>query len=137
MTIWDFSKRKSIAILVSFLATFALSRLTVWLIDANIGTPVLGYNVVDQFHIHHFAYGIIILAITGFVALFIPDRRKRTLLFVAYGVGLGLIFDEFGIWLKLDPSYNQFISIIAVFVISMMLLISALIEHEYRKLRKK
>jgi hypothetical protein len=133
MTIIDFSKRKSIAILLSFLTTFVASRLIVFLIDRNIASPFLGYNIIDGRHIHHYAYGIIILSIVGFIALFIPDRYEKTWIYLLYGFGLGLIYDEFGIWLNLDPTYNQIISYFAVVVTSLLLVISGLVEHRYRK----
>lgn len=132
VTIIDISKRKSIAILISFLAAIFVSRLTVILIENNIGRPFLGYNVIGDFHVHHFTYGIIILAVNGFVALFVPNRLSKSWLYILYGIGLGLIFDEFGIWLKLDSQYNSELSVVAVFTICLLLTISAFIEHLYR-----
>lgn len=132
----DLTQKKSIAILISFLLTFALSRVTVFLIENNVHFPFLGYDIIDGYHIHHFTYGILIMVTVGFMALFFPDRRKRTWLFALYGIGMGLIFDEFGIWLKLDPSYHQEVSLIAVLVITIILLISAFIEHRYRQIFK-
>jgi hypothetical protein len=135
MTFIDFSKRKSILILISYIITVAISRLTVLSIQNNFAPVFLKYNVVNNFHIHHFIYGIILLSAVGFISLFIPARRRHGWLFILYGVSLGLIFDEFGILVKLNPKYDEILSIIAIIFISVVLFISAFIEHRYRKIK--
>ena len=135
MTLFDFSKKKSIAILIGFLFAFFTSRLVVYLISNNIGYPLLQYNVIGEFHIHHFIYGIVILTITGFLSLFIPNRKEHFWIFLFYGMGVGLVFDEFGLLLKLNPLYYQELSYVAVLVVTILLIISAFIEHRYRKIK--
>ena len=137
MTLLSFSKRKSIAILVSFLITIAVSRTVVFFIENKIASTIFKYNIIADYHIHHFTYGIVILVIVGFIALFIPNRLERTWIYVMYGLGIGLIFDEFGVWLKLDPDYHQIASIAAVISISVFLIFSAFVEHEYRKFKAR
>jgi hypothetical protein len=84
-------------ILVGFLPTFAAARLVVDVV------PGL-YLRVHRVHVHHFTYGIIVLAIVGFISLVttIPSR----VLAVFYGLGLALSFDEFGMWVRLTDHYN-------------------------------
>ncbi|MEI7603864.1 MAG: hypothetical protein WCJ19_02490 [bacterium] len=132
MTFLDFSKRKSIAIIISFLITVGLSRLIVFFIENKIASSFFKYNIIGEYHIHHFTYGIIILSIIGYVSLFISNRFNKTWIFIIYGIGLGLVFDEFGLWLKLEPLYDQIVSIVAIILISIFLIISAFIEHKYR-----
>jgi hypothetical protein len=85
-------------ILVGFLPTFIIARTLV------AQAPGL-FLYVHGVHVHHFTYGVIVLAATGFVSLVSP-RRAQAWLAVAYGAGLALAFDEFGMWLRLTNVYN-------------------------------
>lgn len=106
-----------------YVLTLMLSRLIVFLIELDLNIPFLGYNTLTGFHIHHYTYGIILLCLTSFYALFVKLENMKFNLYILYGVSLGLIFDEFGIWLKLDPEYNQRISFIAAGVVALILLL--------------
>jgi len=85
-------------ILAGFLPTFLISR---FIVDES---PSL-YLSVHGTHVHHLTYGIIVLAITGFISLVMPNVPRRALAAV-YGIGLALAFDEFGMWLHLTANYN-------------------------------
>lgn len=85
-------------ILAGFLPTFIVARLTVAFV------PSL-FVQVHGTHVHHFTYGVIILAIAGFISLVSPNRAQWWLAML-YGVGLALAFDEFGMWLRLTSNYN-------------------------------
>jgi mannose/fructose/N-acetylgalactosamine-specific phosphotransferase system component IIC len=84
-------------ILVGFLPTFITARL---IVDVVPGL----YLRVHHVHVHHFTYGIMVLAVVGFISLVttIPSR----VLAVFYGLGLALSFDEFGMWVRLTDHYN-------------------------------
>lgn len=92
------SKQVPFWILAGFLPTFLISRL---IVDKS---PSL-YLSVHGTHVHHLTYGIIVLAITGFISLVMPNVPRRAVAAV-YGVGLALAFDEFGMWLHLTANYN-------------------------------
>jgi hypothetical protein len=85
-------------ILIGFLPTFLAARLLVaeW--------PGLFLDVRGV-HVHHFTYGVIVLAAVGFISLVSPKRAQQWLA-VIYGIGLALAFDEFGMWLRLTNNYN-------------------------------
>ena len=103
-------------IAVSFLLTF-------------IGARIFSYFWPDIFipwigiHVHHFAYGFFILAVAGYLALVFSGPRAKYWISMLHGFGLGLAFDEFGIWLHLntaDParwSYDGFLIIIGASLI--------------------
>lgn len=85
-------------ILAGFLPTFLISRL---IVDTSPGL----FLEVHGTHVHHLTYGIIVLAITGFVSLVWPTV-PRPVLAAIYGIGLALAFDEFGMWLHLTDNYD-------------------------------
>lgn len=89
-------------ILVSFLFSFFLSRLITYL-SPEFYIPIRGN------HVHHFAYGIILLALVGYLLLTQPRSfRARLSLSVFYGFALGLAFDEFFMWIELENKYPNF-----------------------------
>jgi hypothetical protein len=116
--------------IITYIFTLLLSRLTVFLIEADVNIPFLGYNVVNGYHIHHFSYGIMILVVLAFYSLFFRMNRVRDV-YLIFGLALGLIFDEFGIWLKLDPEYNQNVSYIAMSIVFLILSMIVLLGVKY------
>jgi hypothetical protein len=103
-------------VFATFLATFLVSRILVILIMAR--------KVPDFFlhmggtHVHHLNYGIFLLSTVGGILLFVPlSARAREWCAVAYGFGMALTFDEFGMWLHLGGGYWQRASFDAVIVV--------------------
>ncbi len=85
-------------ILSSFLPTFLISRLMVY-IAPNLFIKVRGT------HIHYLTYGIFLLAIAGFLSQNLDSPKWKTKIAILYGIGLALSFDEFGMWLRLQDGY--------------------------------
>ena len=65
----------------------------------------------------------------AFVAIFLKISRYALILYTFYG--LGLIFDEFGIWIKLDPNYNQLISLVVSGLVATALSIVIITEFRF------
>lgn len=108
-------KRVSFVILVSFLMTFVIVRAYVILATTEIIDDP--YLYIRGYHIHHLNYGILIMAISGFWALVFQKEKDRLKIGTLYGVGLGLTFDEFGMWLKLEDDYWTRASYDAIIII--------------------
>ena len=118
------SNRKITALIIfAFLATFALSRLFVYLVIGHLFPNF--FLTIRGVHIHHFTYGVVILAAAGLY--FILKRPQvdtagfMRLAFI-YGVGLGLTFDEFGMWVRLQDGYWIRQSYDAVIIVTLLLL---------------
>ena len=109
------------ATLAAFVITFVLSRVFVLLIMTR-RMPDL-FLFVGETHVHHLNYGIFLLVLVAGWCLYAPPARPRTRRWAAraYGVGLGLTFDEFGMWLRLENVYWQRASYDAVVVIGFLL----------------
>jgi hypothetical protein len=104
-------------IAVSFLLTFIGARVLnhIWP-DLYIPWPI------DE-HVHHYAYGFFILTLSGYLALVFSGPRAKYYISLMHGFGLGLAFDEYGIWLRLNDesaarwSYDGFIIIVGIILI--------------------
>jgi hypothetical protein len=103
--------------LFSFLLTFIISRTFVLLIMAH-RIPNF-YFFLQGTHVHHLNYGIFLLAaVAGYSIFRRPVGRTAEINGLAYGVAMGLTFDEFGMWLHLGGSYWQRASVDAVIVVA-------------------
>ncbi len=114
-------------ILITFLASFAISRLwTAMFPDLQIS--------VKGIHVHHFAYGFILLALTGFLSITQPRPRKTVLkLALLYGFALGIAFDEFAMWIQLDDVYTDRSTYDAIILIALIMLNAIYFDGFWRK----
>jgi hypothetical protein len=111
-------------VLYSFLLTFISARVLILLIMARWIPDI--YVHVSGTHVHHLNVGIVLLAAVGALLLFRrPAGRALSAVAVLYGVGLGLTFDEFGMWLHLGGSYWQRASFDAIVVVAALLALIA------------
>src|SRR5262249_22317029 len=67
--------------------------------------PSVHWEPVPGMHIHHYVYGIFILAIAGYLAMIFKGHRATAWIALLYGLGIGLTFDEFGMWL--NPGFQR------------------------------
>ncbi len=105
-------------VLLSLMLTFVLARLVTILITLH-RMPNIYLHVRDT-HVHHLNYGIFLLAGVGAYLLFSSGPAAPAAA-VVYGIGLGLTFDEFGMWLHLNGDYWQRASFDAMIVLAAVL----------------
>lgn len=122
----------------SCLLTFAGARIM------SLVAPQVGLWVSKDFRIHHFAYGFWILTASGYLALIFSGPRAKFLISLLFGLGLGLAFDEFAMWLELrgDDTARQSYDGIVIICIIFLLLISIepgvrFLEHHWPFSSKK
>lgn len=110
-------------IIFYFLITFILSRLMVYLV---IGKWLPNFFLtIRGVHIHHYTYGVFLLVLIGFfLILRRPDAESESFKIstALYGIGLGLTFDEFGMWVRLADEYWLRQSYDAIVIILLLLL---------------
>src|SRR6202142_1981481 len=103
--------------LFSFIVTFVLSRMCVFLIMSD-EMPNF-YFFLHGTHVHHLNYGIFLMsAVCGYSVFRRPTGRAAEITALLYGLAMGLTFDEFGMWLHLGGSYWQRASVDAVIVVA-------------------
>lgn len=91
--------------LVVFLGTFAFIRTSAHMIRAQVSWWP-GNVEVGGTHIHHLVWGIIVMMLSGWVAIAIdPGPPGREIAAVFFGIGAGLTLDEFALWLELEDVY--------------------------------
>jgi hypothetical protein len=107
----------SLLALISFVASFAIAR---------VFTTISGGVVLRGcgFHIHHFWYGIVLLAIGGWLGISYDEERITRLAAVLYGAGGGLIADEAGLLLTFG---NYWTGITYTIVVIFLVFISTII----------
>ncbi|MFO7991740.1 MAG: hypothetical protein R6U61_05545 [Thermoplasmata archaeon] len=87
---------------VSFLISLVIARIWVTLLDAYDSTAgdvsySVGKNLVmSGYHIHHIAYGIILISIAAWLSINYWSKAISRISSVLFGAGLGLIVDEVG-----------------------------------------
>ena len=93
------SKAPAAGIAAAFALTVVSARIFSFVL------PRIHWEPVPGMHIHHYVYGIFILAIAGYLALIFRGDGATPWIALLYGLGIGLTFDEFGMWL--NPSFYR------------------------------
>ncbi len=100
----DQRQRAALASWMSFAITFAAVRGITYSIRAGKG-PFRNVSAGGE-HLHHYLWGIAMLAGVGAVAVHGEERyRSHPAVAVSYGSGLALIVDEFALLLDLKDVY--------------------------------
>jgi hypothetical protein len=87
----------SVLALLSFVVAFAVSRTF---------TTISGFGLepTSDIYIHHFWYGLIMVGIGGWLGINYNDERTKRFAAVIFGLGGGLIGDESGMLLTMNPN---------------------------------
>lgn len=112
-------------ILLGFVISIAVSRMVVaFILEFDLQERL--FNREDSggpnpTHTHHFNYGFAILIVSGLVALFPQSRRFLRFLSLVFGIGVGLVFDEFALIWNLNPDYYHALNYQAMAVLGALL----------------
>jgi hypothetical protein len=87
-------KAPAAGVAAAFVLTVAAARVF------SMFLPRVHWEPVAGMHIHHYVYGIFILTVAGYLALIFKGYRATRWIALLYGLGVGLTFDEFGMWLN-------------------------------------
>ncbi len=115
----DKGNQPLLLMLVAFGATFGITRFITHAIRAQRYSWLSDVEAGDT-HIHHLVWGILLLLISGIVAIVFQPPLEVTA--IIFGIGAALTLDEFALWLHLDDVYwseqgRQSIDAVIVFTI--------------------
>lgn len=86
-------------IFLSVLIVFLISRMIAYLVIDTHSLPESLFVTVGSYRLHHFVYGNILILITSFLAIGLRAKINQNWLALFYGIGLGLVLDEFPLWM--------------------------------------
>lgn len=115
----DEGSQPLLLMLVAFGATFGITRFITHSIRVERFTW-LGNLEAGDTHIHHLVWGIVLLLISGLLAVVVQPPLEVT--GIVFGIGAALTLDEFALWLHLDDVYwseqgRQSIDAVIVFAV--------------------
>lgn len=84
-----------------------------------LGLPIHQLDF-GAFHVHHYFYGFVTLAVVGWIAVFRDDYSKRVVA-VLYGLGMGVFVDEIGLLLTEGAYYSRSTYFAVVFFVAVFL----------------
>lgn len=94
-------------VLLSFLVSFLFIRTSARMIRAQVSWWPGNVETSSGLHLHHLVWGISLMLAGGFVAFALdtPASPWFQIAAVGFGVGAGLTFDEFALWVHLRDVY--------------------------------
>jgi hypothetical protein len=103
----NLGRRVALRALAAFLVSFAILRVITAIIHYDLFPhgPFRNLVTASGLHIHHLFWGILLLMLTGFLALASRDARWHLRIAVLFGIALALTLDEFALWLRLADVY--------------------------------
>ena len=82
----------------------------------------IGRNIIlFGYHIHHFYFGILMIALAGWFSITDTGFKSRKKLAAFYGIGLGLLMDEIGLLLTWGDYYSSLTYILSIFLLGIFL----------------
>ncbi len=92
-------RRPALSAVVVFLLTIGITRFLNY-----FWPPLFHVHFGRGVHIHHYVFGIFMIAIAGFLALVFKGPRATFGISLLYAFGVAFTFDEFGFWI--NPPYR-------------------------------
>jgi hypothetical protein len=103
--------------LISFIFSFFVARLFTSFFPSTV-------LVSNGIHIHHFWFGIVLVAIGGWLGISYDEKEIDRVAAILYGAGGGLIVDEVGLLLTFDNYWTSltysFLIIFLAFIVVLM-----------------
>jgi hypothetical protein len=115
-------------VLVWYTIAVVVSRLVTEIISPGISIETSIY------HFHHILWGLILMTIGGFIAMYWEKRRAKVISAFFFGLGLGLAVDEIGLILVTsDAGYFDPISYPIMIIVAQLLLIAWMAARQQKR----
>lgn len=115
--------------IISFISSFAIARIF----------TTLAPNVVvisGGFHIHHFFYGLVLLAIGGWLGISYVNEQIDRLAAILFGAGGGLIVDEVGLLLTFGDYWTGITYMFLVIFLALVFMLTLLARYSKTIIRE-
>ncbi len=112
----------SFIMLISFLVSFAAARIFTYFFPSTV-------LMVQGFHIHHFWYGLGLLAIGGWLGINYRDDHIDRIAAIIFGAGGGLVGDEIGLLVTFGNYYSELTYTVVISVLAFALVVTLLKRH--------
>lgn len=84
----------------------------------------IGRNIIIYgYHIHHYFFGILLIAVTGWLAIVGSTYLSKEKLAIFYGIGLGLFMDEIGMLLTEGDYYTSLSYLLGLLLLGILVII--------------
>ena len=100
-------REAAVLALAGFVLSFLFIRMSTRMIRAEVSWWPGNIETEGGLHLHHLAFGISLMLIGGFTAIAVSTPTSPWFQIAAgvFGIGGGLTFDEFALWVHLDDVY--------------------------------
>jgi len=112
----------SFIMLAFFLASFVVARIFTFFFPSTV-------LVIQGFHIHHFWYGLALLAIGGWLGINYRDDHTERIAAIIFGVGGGLVGDEIGLLLTFGNYYSELTYTFVISLLTFAFMVTLLKRH--------
>ena len=113
----------SLTALSSFVFSFTIARIFTTL---SPDTVLMG----GGYHIHHFWFGILILAVGGWLGITVENERINRIAAILFGAGGGLIGDEIGLLLTFGEYWSEITYTVVIVFVAVVAILS--LVNRYR-----
>lgn len=112
----------SFIMLLSFLASFAAARVFTAFFPSTVFR-------VQGYHIHHFWYGLALLAIGGWIGINYHDEHIDRIAAIIFGTGGGLVGDEIGLLVTFGDYYSGLTYTFVISLLAFAFMVTLLRRH--------
>ncbi|MGE5392830.1 MAG: hypothetical protein ACM3NH_03755 [Candidatus Saccharibacteria bacterium] len=84
--------------ILAFMVTVIAARIIGFMVIRTADLPKSLFLNINGYRLHHFVYGNVVIVALSFIELILGISLPKKATGLIYGIGLGLVIDEFALW---------------------------------------